>query len=99
MQELPRVPRFDYAAMVREIRVPESYAAFQAPYIAMDECFNNDDSTRVVVNLCNQGLASGSCPLWNEHRTRSDGSVLYVLGGLTRRDPFPAERGVPTKNV
>ena len=92
-------PRFDYKAIVREVPVPESHTAGQAPYVAVDECFNNEATNRLVVSLCNQGLACGAGPLWNEHRSRYDGSIFYVWGGLSKKESALAESGRATKGV
>lgn len=80
--------RFDFESIVRDVCVYKADNADRlpgAPLIAVDECFNNDAVNSLIVTICNQGLASGADPLWNQRRIRPDGSVLYVWGGLSRR--------------
>ena len=54
------------------------------PYIGVDECANSPVLFGAIEQLCNRRLASGAGPLWNQRRVRPDGSVLYVMGGLSR---------------
>ena len=90
--------RFDYAGMIRDISAGRSDDQC-TPYIAVDECSNNAIVKELVLSLCNQGLASGAGPLWNQQRTRADRSIYYAWGGLSKDVTIPWERGVPTKGV
>ena len=57
------------------------------PYIGVDECANSPVLFNAIGQLSNRNLASGAGPLWNQRRARPDGSILYVMGGLSRSWP------------
>ena len=90
--------RFDFESIVRDVnKAGKADRLPSAPLIAFDECFNNDAVNSLIVTICNQGLASGAGPLWNQRRIRPDGSVLYVLGGLNKRHAHLDKNSVPEK--
>jgi hypothetical protein len=67
--------------------LPASATPDAPPYIGVDECANSPVLFNAIVQLCNRNLASGAGPLWNQRRVRPDGSILYVMGGLSRSWP------------
>jgi len=67
--------------------LPPSATPGAPPYIGVDECANSPMLFNAIGQLCNRNLASGAGPLWNQRRVRPDGSIVYVMGGLSRGWP------------
>jgi hypothetical protein len=67
------------------------------PYIGIDESANSPVLFDAIGQLCNRNLASAAGPLWNERRVRSDGSILYMVGGKSRGLPPSEFLGKPAR--
>jgi len=65
------------------------------PIMAVDECLNDPITIKCVHELCSKGLVSGADPLWNQIRVREDGSIFYVLGGVSKNLELPFDAGKP----
>ncbi len=67
--------------------------------MAVDECLNDPITIKCVHELCSKGLISGAVPLWNQIRVREDGSIFYVLGGVSKNLELPFDVGKPEKHA
>jgi len=91
------VTRSDVDALLNGIVF--SYDRLVTPYIGVDECVNNPKVVEAVTTLCNRNLASAAGPLWNQKQVRSDGSIVYQMGGRSKSQPKCDFLGMPVKGA
>lgn len=78
--------RYDFAALIDETPSLTIDDLKKPPVIAIDECCDHPMIQDMAIKLLLAGYADRSTPLWNQRRVRKDGSILYVLGGLSKTD-------------
>jgi hypothetical protein len=88
--------KHDYKPLVEAVLAHAPGTGSKTPLVCLDECVRGPAVKDLVLRLCEDGLAAGTMPLWNERRIRQDGSILYVWGGVDRSRPF-SNAGIPDK--
>ena len=84
---------FDFPAIVDALPPLDISALARAPYVGIDECCNHPLIHSISGTLLARRLAARVTPLWEERRIRTDGSALYVVGGLSKGDLPDADLG------
>ena len=92
----------DFAALIENAAKRIDAYAVETFFVGYDECLNRKEIQTLVSDLCDRGLIRSHAPLWWEQRLRSDGSLLYSYGGVSRSNPtqmaaLDGDAGVPVK--
>jgi hypothetical protein len=95
----PCLVRYDFDQLTASVLDNSLPDRPHEPLLAIDECLNHPVVKSAVALACNEGLAIGADPLWNQRRVREDGSVCYVWGGVPRGFKAPFDVGKPEKHA
>lgn len=80
--------REELVTMLDHATAARPSASADPPFLGFDESVDNPMLFAAVVDLAERGHVSGASPLWNKKRIRSNGSIVYVWGGVTRGVPI-----------
>lgn len=74
----------DYSELLENAQKGLSEESKKQIFVGIDESSNRPEIFRLLDQLVTDGIVRQRQPLWNEQRMHKDGSVHYIVGGLSK---------------